>query len=298
MIESFGSNVLSAAVDTNVLLARAENASIKFLLLSMPLLLGVVVAGVAVNLAQLQGLTFSAEGLTPKFEKLNPVTGLQNILFKPKNYIELIKCLLKFIIILRIAYSSLSSALRDLVVSSRLDIAEVAALGPKLLLNLLFKIGGVFVIFGAADFALAKWQFTKSMMMSKEEIKQENKNEEGDPHAKSHRKAQYMAMMRENAVKQVPKAKAVVVNPTHIAVALRYEEEHMNAPRVVAKGETFLAKKIIEIAKNNNVPVIRNIVLARSLFTLEIEEEVPEELYETVAEILTLASRLDNDAKN
>ena len=295
MIESFSSNLLSVTVDANALLSRAENASVKFLLLSMPLLLGLVIAAIAANLAQLQGIIFSAEALTPKFDKLNPIAGLQNILFKPKTYIELIKSLLKFIIILWLAYSTLSFALRDLVISSRLDMEQIAGLGPKLLFNLLFKIGGVFLIFGAADFALQKWQFTKSMMMSKEEIKQEYKNEEGDPHAKGHRKAEYMAMMRENAVKQVPKARAVVVNPTHIAVALQYEEERMGAPRVVAKGETFLAKTIIEIAKSNNVPVVRNIMLARSLFTLEIEEEVPEELYETVAEILNLASRLNND---
>jgi len=298
MIESFSPNLLSVTVDTNLLLTRLGNASIKFLLLSLPFVMGLAVAAIAVNFAQLQGLIFSPEALTPKFEKLNPVAGLQNILFKPKTYIELIKSLLKFIIVFWLAYSTLSSFLRDLIVSSRLNMTEIAAFGPMLLFSLLFKIGGVFLIFGAADFALQKWQFTKSMMMSKEEIKQEFKDQEGDPHVKSHRKAEYMALMRENAVKQVPKAKAVVVNPTHIAVALQYEEEHMNAPRVVAKGETFLAKKIIEIAKNNNVPVIRNIMLARSLFTLDIDQEIPEELYETVAEILNLASRLTNDNKN
>jgi FlhB-like protein len=134
--------------------------------------------------------------------------------------------------------------------------------------------------------------------MSKEDIKQEHKNDEGDPHVKSHRKAQYRALMQQNAVKQVPKAKAVVVNPTHIAVALQYEEERMNAPRVIAKGETFLAQKIIQIAKKHNIPIVQNIALARGLFTLELEEEIPEELYETVAEILTFASRLANDNKN
>jgi len=132
-------------------------------------------------------------------------------------------------------------------------------------------------------------------MMSKEEIKREYKEEEGDPHVKGYRKALYMALLRENATKQVPTAKAVVVNPTHIAVALQYEDTHMNAPRVVAKGEMLLAQKIIQIAKSHNVPVIRNIKLARSLFTLELEEEIPEELYETVAEILNLASRLENE---
>lgn len=298
MIESFSPELLAGASDKGMLIARMGNASTKFLLLSMPLLLGLAIAAIAVNFAQLQGLLFVSSALSPKFSKLNPIAGLQNILFQPKTYVELVKNLLKFIIILWLAYSTLSSALRDLIVSSRLDIAQLATFGPNLLFTLLFKVGGVFLLFGAADFALQKKLFMKNLMMSKEEIKQEYKEEEGDPHVKHHRKALYMALLRENAMKQVPKANAVVVNPTHIAVALQYQEADMNAPRVIAKGEMFLAQKIIEIAKNHNVPVIQNISLARSLFPLELEEEIPEELYETVAEILNLASRLANDNQN
>jgi flagellar biosynthesis protein FlhB len=298
MIESFSPRLLAQVPDKLMLVALIGNASTKFLLLSMPLLMALAVAAIAVNFAQLQGLLFAPTVLSPKFTKLNPVAGLQNLLFKPKTYLELVKNLIKFIVILWLAYSTLSSALRDLIVSSRLSIAQIAAFGPKLLFTLLFKVGGVFLLFGAADFALQKQLFMKTLMMSKEEIKREHKDEEGDPHVKSHRKSLYIALLRENAVKQVPKAKAVVVNPTHIAVALQYEEAHMNAPRVVAKGEMFLAQKIIEIAKSHNVPVIRNITLARSLFTLELEEEIPEELYETVAEILNLASRLANENQN
>jgi flagellar biosynthesis protein FlhB len=298
MIESFGPGLLAAGSDSNMLITRIGDASTKFLLLSMPLLMALAVAAIAVNFAQLQGFLFAPSALAPKFSKLNPVAGLQNILFKPKTYLELLKNLLKFVVILWLAYSTLSSALRDLIVSSRLSIAQFATLGPKLLFTLLFKVGGVFLLFGAADFVIQKQLFIKELMMSKEEVKREHKDEEGDPHVKSHRRSLYMALLRENAVKQVPKAKAVVVNPTHIAVALQYEEAHMNAPRVVAKGEMFLAQKIVEIAKNHNVPVIQNITLARSLFPLELEEEIPEELYETVAEILNLASRLANANQN
>jgi flagellar biosynthesis protein FlhB len=298
MIESFSPGLLAAGSDSNMLITRIGDASTKFLLLSMPLLMALAVAAIAVNFAQLQGFLFAPSALAPKFSKLNPVAGLQNILFKPKTYLELLKNLLKFVVILWLAYSTLSSALRDLIVSSRLSIAQVATLGPKLLFTLLFKVGGVFLLFGAADFVIQKQLFMKGLMMSKEEVKREHKDEEGDPHVKSHRRSLYMALLRENAVKQVPKAKAVVVNPTHIAVALQYEEAHMNAPRVVAKGEMFLAQKIVEIAKNHNVPVIQNITLARSLFPLELEEEIPEELYETVAEILNLASRLANANQN
>jgi len=154
MIESFSPKPIAGALDAGMLITRIGNASIKFLLLSMPLLTTLAVAAIAVNFLQLQGFLFAPEALTPNFTKLNPVTGLQNILFKPKIYLELVKNLLKFIIILWLAYSTLSSSLRDLIVSSRLGIAQIAGFGPQLLFHLLFKVGGVFLLFGAADFAM------------------------------------------------------------------------------------------------------------------------------------------------
>jgi flagellar biosynthetic protein FlhB len=295
MIEAFSPALLAGVPDTNMLVARIGNASTKFLLLSLPLLMALAVAAIAVNFAQLQGLLFAPTALTPNLTKLNPLTGLQNLFFKAKTYLELVKNLLKFVIILWLAYSTLSSALRDLIVSSRLSIPQIAAFGPKLLFSLLFKVGGVFLLFGASDFALQKKLFMKELMMSKQEVKQESKNDEGDPEVKGHRRELHMALLRENAVKQVPKANAVVVNPTHLAVALQYDEGRMNAPRVVAKGELFLAQTIVDIAKRHNVPIIRNIPLARSLFSLELDEEIPEGLYEAVAEILNLVSRLENE---
>lgn len=298
MIDSFSPKLLAGAIDPGVLIDRLGNAATKFLLLSAPLLMGLVVAALAVNFAQIRGFVFASQVLTPKFEKLNPVTGLQNILLKPKTYTELIKNLLKFVIVLWLAYSTLTGELRDLILASRVGIAQVAALVPRLIFAILFKVGGAFLIFGAADFALQRYLFMKGLMMSKEEIKREYKEQEGDPHIKGHRKALYMSLLRENAVKQVPKAKAVVVNPTHLAVALQYEEAEMNAPRVIAKGEMHLAARIVEIAKKHDVPVLQNIPLARTLYTLELEEEIPEALYETVAEILNLASRLANDKQN
>jgi flagellar biosynthesis protein FliR/FlhB len=298
MIESLNPKLIANAGDMNMLVTRIEYASTKFLLISLPFLIGLAVAAIAVNFAQLQGFLFVPAALTPKFTKLNPIAGLQNIFFKGKTYLELVKGLVKFASIFWLAYTTLKPSLRDLVVSSRLNIAGVATLGSKLMFSLLLKVGAVFVLFGAADFAIQKKMHTKGLMMSKEEVKQELKNQEGDPHVKHHRKHLHMLLLRESATKHVPKAKAVIVNPTHIAVAIQYEQSQMNAPRVVAKGEMFLARKIIKIAKKHNVPVIQNIMLARSLFHLEIDEEVPELLYETVAEILNLATRLANESKN
>jgi FlhB-like protein len=123
-------------------------------------------------------------------------------------------------------------------------------------------------------------------MMSKEEVKQEYKNEEGDAHIKHQRKHIHEQILAESAMKNVPNAAAVVVNPTHLAVALNYNQTTMAAPRITAKGQMLMAQRIIEIAKQSHVPVVRNVSLAHSLYALEVGDEIPEELYEAVAEIL------------
>jgi type III secretion YscU/HrpY family protein len=298
MIDSFDPKLLSGPVNSLVFASRIGNAGVRFLILIMPLFASIMIAAVAVNFAQTQGLIFAAEALTPKFDKLNPVSGLQNILMKPKTYIELVKNILKFIIILWLAYTTLMPDLRDLILSSRIGLTQVASFVPTLLFGLFFKVGGAFLVLGAADFAIQKKLHIDNLKMSKEEVKKEFKEQEGDPHIKGHRKHLQMELMHQAATKMVPKAKAIVVNPTHIAVALQYEEESMNAPRLVAKGQAQLAQKIIAIAKRHNVPIVRNILLARSLFTLELEDEIPEDLYEAVAEILNFVARLENANEN
>ncbi|MBB6142583.1 flagellar biosynthesis protein FlhB [Silvibacterium bohemicum] len=293
MIESFDAKLLSGPLDGLLFAHRIGNAGMQFLLLIMPFLAVIMIAAIAVNFAQTQGLIFSPEALSPKFSKLNPIASLQSMFLKPKTYIELAKTLLKFVIIFWLAYSTVKPDLRDLIVSSRISLERVASFVPILLFALFFKVGGAFLIFGAADFAIQKKLYMKELMMSKEEIKQEYKEQEGDPHVKHERKHLQMKMLQQAAPNRVPQAKVVVVNPTHIAVALEYDELTMNAPRMVAKGQMQLAKKIIDIAKMHQVPVVRNIPLARSLFTLDLDEEVPEDLYNAVAEILNFVAKLE-----
>jgi len=298
MIDSFHSASLHGDTGSLILVNRASNGLVKFILLSAPPMMALVIAAIAINFAQVRGLLFSLDVLSPKLATLNPLTGIQNLLLKPKTYTELLKNLLKFVIIAWLAYSTLNGELRDLILASRLGITQVARLAPQSLFATLFRVGGAFIIFGAADYALQRHLFTKGLMMSKEEVKQEYKEQEGDPHVKGHRRSLHVALLRENAVKKVPRAQVVVVNPTHLAVALEYDEQQTRVPRVLAKGEMRLARKIVEIARRHDVPIMQNIALARSLYRLELEEDIPEELYETVAEILTLASRLANGKQN
>jgi flagellar biosynthesis protein FlhB len=234
----------------------------------------------------LGGLIFSFQVITPKFTKLNPVQGFQNLFFKSKTYLELVKNLIKFAVVLCLAYTSFRSSLRDIVVSARIGLPETATLTSQLLFSLLFKVGGAFLLLGGVDFLLQKKLHLKSLMMSKEETKQEYKNDEGDPHIKHQRKHIHEQILAESAMKNVPDAAAVVVNPTHLAVALNYNRTTMAAPRITAKGQMLTAQRIIEIAKQSHVPVIRNVALAHRLYALEVGDEIPEELYEAVAEIL------------
>jgi flagellar biosynthesis protein FlhB len=142
MMDSFDAKLLSGPLDGTVLGTRLANAAVRFLIITMPFLAAIMVTAVAVNFAQAQGLIFSTEALTPQLTKLNPISGLQNMLMKPKTYIELMKNLLKFVIILWLAYSTLMPDLRDLILSSRIGLSQVALFVPALLFGLLFKVGG------------------------------------------------------------------------------------------------------------------------------------------------------------
>lgn len=279
----------------NAMLERMGYAWSKFLLLSAPLLAALVVAGAAGNFMQVKAL-FSPEIVKPKFEKLNPLNGFKNIFFSPNTYLELIKNLIKFGVVFWILYSSIKGSLRDIVPTAGMRLDQTAALAARLMSSILFKVGGVFLILGAADYMLQKKMYMKKMMMSKEEIKQEYKEQEGDPHVKHMRKHLFEQLMHGSVALHVPKATAVVANPTHLAVAIRYEEATMQAPRVTAKGQDAMALKIIEIAKEHKVPVIRNTGLAHSLIDLEVGHEIPEDLYEAVAEVLNFVYQLAAEA--
>jgi flagellar biosynthesis protein FlhB len=165
-------------------------------------------------------------------------------------------------------------------------------LAVSLMFTLLFRVGLLFLVIGAADYFLQNKLFLKDLMMSKYEVKKEYKEDEGDPHIKHSRRQLHQQILAQNVVRNVPRADVVVVNPTHIAVAVQYDESDMNAPQVTAKGQETMAKTIIDLAKKSGVPVTRNVPLARSLFQVELGDEVPAELYEAVAEVLTWVYQL------
>jgi flagellar biosynthesis protein FlhB len=291
--DSFRPEQLTGELSTEQILHLMGSAWTRFLLLSIPLLGALMLAAAAVSFLQVK-FAFTPEVIKPKLDKLNPIKGFQNLLFKSRTYLELIKNLVKFAIVLWILYSTIRLFLRDVLLSVRTDPFNAGVLASSMMFTLLFKVGGVFLVLGAADFMLQKKMHLKGLMMTKDEVHREYKEDEGDPHIKHMRKHIHEEMINSSAVHNVPKAHVVVVNPTHLAIAIQYDEASMAAPRVIAKGADQMAKQIIKLAKQHGKPVIRNVPLARQLFEVDLGEDIPEDLYEAVAEVLNWVYQLAN----
>ncbi|RME73159.1 MAG: EscU/YscU/HrcU family type III secretion system export apparatus switch protein [Planctomycetota bacterium] len=286
---SFSSDRLLSAT-----LESAHEGLILILLVVAPLLGAVVITTLLIGFAQTGGLlTFKVFQL--KFERLNPATGIKNLFFSARTYVELLKSLVKLTVAFVVAYFVIRGAIRDIASASGLDVEHLIALAALLTGKLIKVIGGVLLVIGLADLLWQRYQWTKGLMMSKQEIKDEYKQAEGDPHTKSQRKKMAREIANQKGIKSVRKAKVVVTNPHEIAVALEYDEDdpNMNAPRVLCKGERIIAQQIIEEAKRHGVPIMRNIALAHSLNELEVDDEIPEELYEAVAELLNWVYALE-----
>jgi flagellar biosynthesis protein FlhB len=240
---------------------------------------------VASNFIQVKAL-FAPEVIKPKFDKLNPLNGFKGIFFSAKTYIELVKNLIKFAVVFAILYSAIKGSLRDIVPTAGLRLDQTAALTGNLMSSMLYKVGVVFLVLAGADYMIQKKLYMKGLMMSRYDVIKEYKEEEGDPHMKHARKQLHEELLAHGMMQAVPQATAVVVNPTHIAVAVRYDENAMNAPAVTAKGRFTMADRIREVAREHHIPIVRNVPLAHSLFNVELGDEIPEDLYEAVAEIL------------
>ncbi|MDX2153458.1 MAG: type III secretion system export apparatus subunit SctU [Bryobacteraceae bacterium] len=261
-----------------------------------PLLGAAVLIALAGGFLQARGL-FSLEVLKPQLSKLNPIEGFKNLFFKAKTWIELGKNLLKLAIIAGIAWFEVKRAMAEFAFAGRLDVPAMAGLAAGAMYGLLYKTGGAFLVIGFADYMIQKKLHLKEMMMTKEEVKREYKESEGDPHVKHMRKELHHQLLNEAEAGNAAHADVVVVNPVHLAVALQYRADTMNAPRVVAKGQNLKAAKIRDIARKSNVPVMQDIPLARQLFKVETGHEIPEEMYTAVAEVLLWVRELKEKGK-
>ncbi len=237
------------------------------------------------------GSVFSIEPLKPQLKKLNAIENLKNM-FKPKMFIELIKNIFKLVIIFVIAYTVLKGMLEPFLLTVNAPIDGAASLGGMVIVRFLIRFLLVFLGVAVLDLFIQRKEYIKNLKMTKEEVKREYKEDEGDPMIKGQRRQLHMEMAMGDVRNKVKNADAVVTNPTHLAVAIKYDKAEMMAPQVVAKGQRLFAEFIKEIAKENDVPIIRNVPLAWSLIELEIDDEIPEKLYIAVAEILSFVYKL------
>jgi flagellar biosynthetic protein FlhB len=247
-------------------------------------------AALAVSGAQARG-TFSAKPLAPKFERINPAQGAKRILGK-QGLVELTKSLLKLLVVGWAVWGVLRTAWPDVAALPQQSPRALLEVVQKYGVRMLTNAGLAYVALAAADYGWQLWQHEQSLRMTKEEVKQENKNSEGDPMVKSRQRALGRQRARQQMFKDVPQADVVVVNPVHIAVALRYDPSVAPAPYVVAVGRRKIAERIKQIAYDSQVPVVENVPLARALVaTVKVGTMIPSELYVAVAEVLAFVIR-------
>ncbi|HOP40953.1 MAG TPA: flagellar biosynthesis protein FlhB [Geobacteraceae bacterium] len=250
-----------------------------------PFMIMVMVAGIVAVVIQ-GGVSFSSEKLSLKFDKLNPIEGVKR-LFKKEAAVEALKSILKILIVGYIAYRVLRDEMDAIYYLTETDIRGIFEFISHLSFKIVIHTCGVMIVLSVLDLAFVKWSHLQNLKMTKEEVKQEHKDSEGDPHLKGKiRKMRYEKAFRRLRL-IIPTADVVVTNPTHFAVALKYDREKMAAPIVIAKGADHLALRIKAMARENNVMLVENRFLARELYAQVKEgEEIPESLYVAVAELL------------
>jgi flagellar biosynthetic protein FlhB len=231
------------------------------------------------------GLLFSSESLMPSLEKISPLSGLKRI-FSLRSFADFLKGLLKLAIVGGIVYAVLTPSVGELHKLIGMEIVQLLEIIADLLNRLLFTVFAAMVVITALDVFYQRWEHIKGLRMSRQEIKDEMRESEGDPMVKGRLRQLRMERARKRMMSEVPKADVVVTNPTHYAVALRYDPQ-MSSPKVVAKGVDKVAQKIREIAKENDVPVIENPPLARGLYAaVDVDQEITPEFYKAVAEVI------------
>lgn len=264
---------------------------LEFVKITLPMFTSVMVLGVAANLVQ-TGFIHSMEPLKPKLSRLNPIEGFKRM-FSGKAFMELVKACANIAIVGYVTYSFVSGQILKILNISDMGVASLLAIPRDIVQSELMQVAIVICILGVIDLIYQKRAYKKELRMTKQEVKEEFKQMEGDPKIKSAIRQRQRQMAQRRMMHEVPKATVVITNPTHLAVALRYEQGRDSSPIVVAKGAELLARKIKEVAADNNIPIMENKPVARMLYEkVEINEAIPIELYQAVAEILAVVYSL------
>jgi len=252
---------------------------------SVPILLLTACVGVLINFLVV-GPLFSLESMKPDIKRLNPVTNIKNM-FKFKTIFELLKSLFKISGALILIYTVVWSSIPEIISTAALPVFGSALVFSDFLIKVIIRVGIFFLTIAVFDLVFQKRNFAKEMKMEKFEVKQEYKDTEGDPHMKSKRRQTAQEIAYQEGPMSVKRAKAVITNPVHIAVAVEYDTENEPAPKIVTMGKGAVADMIMKVAQENGIPIMRNVTLAQTLFEKgKISDYIPEETYQAVAEIL------------
>jgi flagellar biosynthetic protein FlhB len=269
-----------------------------FGLIVFPLLLGLTLVGLLSNFLQV-GFLFTLEPLELNLEKMNPISGIKRVLISRRSMVELLKNLLKIAIVGLVAYSALDGLTEESMSLMDTSVASVMAYMTHAAVMIGLKVGIAFLALAAADYMYQRFEYERELRMTKQEVKEELKSQEGDPLIKSRIRSIQRQIAYKRMMQDVPKADVVITNPTHLAVAIKYESSSMSAPKVVAKGADIIAQRIREIAEEHGVPMIEDKPLAQALYkTVDVGEQVPEKLFQAVAQVLAYIYRLKNMMPN
>jgi len=257
----------------------------------IPIFLPLVVVGLAANIAQI-GFELHAEPMKISFAKLNPISGLKKLI-SIKALVELGKSLVKICFVGLIAFLVVRNEMTMFPSLMQQEVGEILNVIGNVAFKICFFVCLALIILAVLDYIYQRWQFERNMMMTKQEVRDERKQSEGDPKIKARIRSMQIKMARQRMMEAVPEADVVITNPTHLAVAIKFDGEKMLAPRVLAKGAGFIAEHIKEIAKQHDVPIVEDKPLAQAMYRMvEIGEYIPVELYRAVAEILAYVYRL------
>lgn len=270
-----------------------SDSIIKIIIIGIPIFLISMAVNFIIVLIQVKW-KITPNLLKPKFNKINPISGFKKIISMDK-VVDLIKEIIKIVIIIYIAYSTLKKDYPILVKLYGIELNQAIMLIGSIVIDLGLRICSFFMIIGFADLFYQKMKFKKDMRMSKQEVKDEYKNSEGDPLIKNKIKQKMREVSQRRMMQALPQADVVITNPTHLAAAIKYDKETSAAPILLAKGADYLAQKIKDAAKENNIEIIENKPLARMLYyNVEIGDEIPPELYQMTAEVLAYVYGIKN----
>lgn len=279
--------VNQAYLSTQAISSFLMNMILKWLLIVLPFFLFGIIITLLISIFQV-GWKVSAKPMKPDPAKFNPLNGFKRI-FSKDSLFNLLLAIVKIALIIIVAYNCIKKEQNDLFILYAIPLKQAVALIGNIIINTGLRIAIVYLIVGIADFVYQKWKFKDEMKMTKQEVKDEFKNTEGDPQIKGRQRRKMQEVSQRRMMQDVPKADVVITNPTHLAVALQYDAKRSSAPVLLAKGQDYVAQKIKEVAKEHHVEIVENKPLARMIYhNVEIGSEIPPELYQSVAEVLAM----------